>query len=77
MASDKADLISSVIFSEVFGIIMTFFSGQFKMFEPIKFKQTWHQETADQADSQEDKGKKSLKDKKNSFSMGCKNIPIV
>ena len=45
--SDKNDLISNVIFSESFGIIMTFFSGQFKMFEPVKFKQTWHQETAD------------------------------
>jgi len=47
MQNDKADLISSVIFSDTFGIVMTFFSGQFKMFEPVKFKQTWHQDTGE------------------------------
>ena len=78
MQNDKADLISSVIFSEAFGIIMTFFSGQFRMFEPVMFRQTWHLDTAEGTDPAEKDAGGSMKDRKNSSSgMGGKCIPIV
>ena len=31
-----------MIFDEKFGIIICFYAGYFKMYEPINFKETWH-----------------------------------
>ena len=39
-------MISAVIFNETFGIIVTFYAGYFKMFEPIDFRLSWHHEDA-------------------------------
>ena len=44
---DKIELISNIIFDESCGIIVTFFRGFFKLYEPINFKQIWHHETMD------------------------------
>lgn len=38
---NKFDMVSEVIFDETFGIIVTFYAGYFKMFEPIDFKMIW------------------------------------
>jgi hypothetical protein len=39
---DRFDLISKVIFDENFGIIISFYAGYFKVFEPIDFREIWH-----------------------------------
>lgn len=40
--TDKFDLVSQVIFDEKFGIIICFYAGYFKMYNPMDFKETWH-----------------------------------
>ena len=41
---DKTNLVTGVCISENYGVIVSFFSGYFRMFEPIRFKEMWVQD---------------------------------
>ena len=38
---DKTNLITSIAFDDNLGILISFFTGYFKMFDPIEFKMIW------------------------------------
>ncbi len=47
---DKTNLITSIAFDDNHGILISFFTGYFKMFDPIQFKMVWQQSTDDLKD---------------------------
>lgn len=47
---DKTNLITSIAFDDNLGILISFFTGYFKMFDPIEFKMIWQQSTDDLKD---------------------------